>query len=315
MGDIIQFNRNLNSSNNDIQNIFSEIISDLKISLKKVYPEEEELVFELEYFKSYISNMYEKSKERNWKNESKEKKYIEYYNSLKKDSKNLSDLNRTYFLSLFTYCSDINSSLLNEDKDYVKSIVESIDCKIKYNQLPKIKIIESVINDLTRPMIKELISKSPDSRFLLEDITEDLLNGNNIFNVYTLYRNVSNFIEDDNETLDIIREYFVREEKKRFFEKCSEESDIEKLKKEHKEYSIILNAISNIKNLKNDRYKDIYIENVSKILKKQNIDEEIINMVNLTRLYIEFGEQIEEFDEEDIEFYIQRGGKNENRRF
>ena len=167
MGDIIQFNRNLNSSNNDIQNIFSEIISDLKISLKKVYPEEEELVFELEYFKSYISNMYEKSKERNWKNESKEKKYIEYYNSLKKDSKNLSDLNRTYFLSLFTYCSDINSSLLNEDKDYVKSIVESIDCKIKYNQLPKIKIIESVINDLTRPMIKELISKSPDSRFLL----------------------------------------------------------------------------------------------------------------------------------------------------
>ena len=81
----------------------------------------------------------------------------------------------------------------------------------------------------------------------------------------------------------------------------------------HKKNQKIIDSIGNIELFDNE-YQEIYLKLVRKIIQMRNVDIEIDNLVRLTGLYLEMGAQITEFDMEDIEHYLEIGGKNENRR-
>ena len=316
MGDIIEFRQSINTTNKYIK----EKISNLAQSINNIKPSidenEIELLNEMNFFEAYFNNLIIKINDRNWKSERKEEKYINYYNSFN-DKSNLSELDKIYFLSLFTYCSDINSSLLDEDFNYIKLVVESIDRNLYDISLSNVRLINSIIKDSTRPMIKNIVLNSDDPSFTLYDIIDGLSNGIDIYTVSLWYKNNYNMeavtIDEDNLTLDNIREFYLNQEKLRYIDRCNHIDEFEEIEREHEINSLFINAIYNIKGF-NDEYQDIYLNIVKKILSKENIDRQIRDIINLTKVYLEFGEQITEFSIEEIEHYIELGGKKyENR--
>ena len=158
---------------------------------------------------------------------------------------------------------------------------------------------------------------SDDPSFTLYDIIDGLSNGIDIYTVSLWYKNNYNMeavtIDEDNLTLDNIREFYLNQEKLRYIDRCNHIDEFEEIEREHEINSLFINAIYNIKGF-NDEYQDIYLNIVKKILSKENIDRQIRDIINLTKVYLEFGEQITEFSIEEIEHYIELGGKKyENR--
>ncbi len=82
----------------------------------------------------------------------------------------------------------------------------------------------------------------------------------------------------------------------------------------HLERVNVINAINLIKEFP-EEYKLYYVELIRKINKTKDIEKELKQVLELTCFYLNMGDQIEEFDYDDLKHYINMiGGKNEDRR-
>ena len=139
----------------------------------------------------------------------------------------------------------------------------------------------------------------------MNDIVDGLGKGYNPLLISALYD--ADYPKDDNLeegklTLDRIKDYYLSQEELRFYYD-SEYIDLETAKKKHDIIEDLLEKVSCIKSF-SKKYQRIYLDVMKKVIKKHNIDEEIMDVVKLTALYLDHGEQITEFDEEDIEHYL-----------
>lgn len=313
MGDVIKFSLEKNNTNNEIKSIFVDLTNRIKNTMSSV--EDQEVLDEFNYLEGYITSLFIKVKNGNWKTEKKEEKYINLFKLFDSEKYAFSNLYKTYFLSLFTYLSDINSSILDEDVEYVDNIVESVDRGMESFKITDKELIGKILKDITKPIIKDVVNKSDDPRYALYDIIDGLVSGRNVLTVSSWYMNEEKeeSIDINEPTIDQIRNYYLEQEKYRYIEKSYNVNDLDSIAKEHQMNVMFLSSIYLINGF-DDNYKKIYIDITKKILSKNNIDEQIKDIINLTKVYLEYDEQIVELDKQDIEHYLRLGGKKyENR--
>ena len=129
--------------------------------------------------------------------------------------------------------------------------------------------------------------------------SEDLQNGIlTIDRIYNYYRKK----EEIYDLLKLLDQYKNNEELEDYYSN------------NHLERVNVINAINLIKEFPED-YKLYYIELIRKINKTKDIEKELKQVLELTCFYLNMGDQLEEFDYDDIKHYINMiGGKNEDRR-
>lgn len=317
MGEIINFDNSINKNNSKVNKILLDTIKKIKY-YKKNYFEEDKDYEELDYLDKYISNIELKSRTKNWRIEPTEEKFIKNYEYFKNNM-----LDDPYWIDLFlinlVYLSDLDSAILNEDHNYIDLIVTGMICSFNDIDIKNTKVIKKILKDIKKPIIKDKFSLTNKyDQQNINDMIYGLSLGYNVLTVSTWYikEDINEEIDDLLDkplTYDRIKEFYLDQEDLRYIAECDLNKNLESDLMKHKKNQKIIDSIGNIELFDNE-YQEIYLKLVRKIIQMRNVDIEIDNLVRLTGLYLEMGAQITEFDMEDIEHYLEIGGKNENRR-
>lgn len=304
MAEVIELKKYFKGSNEEINKIFHDSL----IGIKKYKTNNKDIAdYELEsldFLEGYISNLEVKTKDKSWKPEPIENKFLKHYmffkDSFGKD---------TYvepFIGHFIYLTDLYAPILNEDKYYIELVISGIIGNCKELKLSDKNKIASILKDVTKPILKSKFNVKDEFDLVkMNDIVDGLGKGYNPLLISALYD--ADYPEDDNLeegklTLDRIKDYYLSQEELRFYYD-SEYIDLETAKKKHDIIEDLLEKVSCIKSF-SKKYQRIYLDVMKKVIKKHNVDEEIMDVVKLTALYLDHGAQITEFDEEDIEHYL-----------
>ncbi len=304
MAEVIELKKYLKGSNEEINKIFHDSV----IGIKKYKTNNKDIPdYELEsldFLEGYISDLEIRTKDKSWKPEPIENKFLKHYMFFK-DSFGKDEFVDT-FIGHFIYISDLYGPILNEDKYYIELVISGIIGNCKELKLSDKNKIASILKDVTKPIIKSKFDvKDCLDLAKMNDIIDGMKKGYNPLLISALYD--ADYPEDDNLkegklTLDRIKDYYLSQEELRFYYD-SEYIDLETATNKHKIIEEILEQVPSIKTF-SKKYQRIYLDIMKKVIKKHNIDEEIFDVVKLTALYLDHGAQITEFDEEDIEHYL-----------
>lgn len=316
MGKIIKYNNNINKNNDQIMSIFNNEIKNIKHIRSSFDEDNEDIIKDLDFLEGYLTNLTVKYKDKNWKTESTQTRFIDSYNFLKKDMKNEDEVWKAFFFSEFIYFADINSGLIHEDNDYIKMIINAIDTNTEDLDISNSFLIKEIINDVRKPIIKRLFQKKEeDETYKMINVIEGIIDGFDLLTIFNWYKDDN--LEEDYEkedlqngilTIDRIYNYYKEQEeiislikeatfysKHSLDEKYDDSEDVFKIK--------IINSIKLIKKFP-EEYKFYYIQLVRRINSRKLIDQELYELIELTNLYINMGDQITEYDFEDLNHYL-----------
>ena len=318
MGEIIKFDNSINNSNNRINYILNDSLKTLREYTNNLSDKESNLYKEFSFLEKYISDIESKTRNGNWKIKNIESKFInvyEYFKSNMIDDELWIDM----FLNNLIYFTDLDSSILKENFKYLDMIVSGVISCYDDIDISNSMSIKSILRDVKRPMIKRIFEYSNEfDSVTIQDIIYALYKGYNPLTIASWFKEDEEIKNDNLEegtlTLDRIQDYYLWQEEYRFVSEYESNGDTEYVINKHEFNLSVLDNINLIEEF-NKLYQRIYLELVKKSISKHNIDIEIRDIVRLTSLYLEMGDQITEFDIEDIIHYIDLGGKNENRRF
>ncbi|MBO6195154.1 MAG: hypothetical protein J6O56_02265 [Bacilli bacterium] len=316
MGEIIKFDNSINKNNNQIMSIFKNEIEHIKNIRSKFSDEDEDIVKDLDFLEGYLTNLTIKYKEKNWKTESSQNKFINSYNCLKSDLKDEDDVWKAFFFSEFIYFSDINSGLIYEDDEYIKMIINAIDNNMQNFDINNSILINKIINDVRKSIIKNLFHNDEnDETYKMVNVVEGIVDGFDLLTIFNWYKDdnlediydkedlqngiltidrIYNYYKDQEEIVSLIKEASFYSEHG-FDEKYDDSEEMLKIK--------IINGIKFINNFP-EEYKLYFIQLVRRINSKKSIDEELYEIIKLTNLYLSMGEQITEYDFEDLNHYL-----------
>lgn len=323
MGQIIEFNNSLNSTNYKIKEIFKETLDDIK-KIREEDMKSEIGNNDLDFLNRYIESLSVKAENGNWKTSAAEEKFIDCYNSFKQ--KNMDKVSKVFLESELIYVSDIDSSILNEDDNYVYSVVSAIDTNSESFGLNNKVMIDKIIKTVKNSTIKKIFADEKNIKRKMENIIEAIVEGEDILTIYSWYNSDnSDELTLDNGilTLNKVYDYYmnqaqgVHEMKTYSYQKTNENAYYEDA-----EYDRNISSISKILLLKHypEKYKELYLRIVKSIKENRNLIDQINEVVKLTDFYIENGENIVNFSENDIMLYMingpeEKSDKVENRRF
>lgn len=326
MGKVIEFNNDINKTNNEIRYIFKRSLVELE-KIKNHYDEIDPIDLKnTNYLEEYINNLLLKTKDRNWKTNKTEERFINLFNIYLNtfmeyyDDSDEYEINEKYGFELFVgrliYFTDLDSTILNEEEDYLELIVTSFDFDEEYMNISDKNKIKKVLNYLKRNMIKNLFEEIDETDInVMKNIIFEIHSGKDPYTISKIYEleEIEDNLEEGDLTKERISEYYLNQEESRFSVVFDKNKDYIEQNRDH---DIRMAIISSIKNIKfgNKEYEKMFYEIVRNIVLKHDVDEELRCIIRLTTLLYEQGNQITEFDKEDIEHYINLGGKHENRR-
>ena len=327
MNNIIKFDNSINETSESIKLIFNKELKNIKNLRKKFDENNGDIINDLDYLEGYISNLIVKHRDKNWKPKNTEKKFVDLYNSFNERLKDDDEVWKVFFLSEFIYFSDVNSSLLNEDEDYINLIVTAIDTNLENFNISDTNTIKRIINDVRKNVIKNLF-KNIDSEDVekMVDIVEGIASGINLLTINGWYKDDNIDYEDENDnlqtgilTLDRVYNYYKKQEDMEDLIKYTSfyrnhDIDEEYDDSEEKRRMGIINSILLLKKYP-EEYKLYYLDLARNINAKRLIDEELHEIIGLTSLYLKMGEQITEYDYEDLKHYVdllERSYNNKN---
>lgn len=326
MGKVIEFNNNINKTNNEIRYIFKRSLVELE-KIKGCYGQIDPIDLKnTNFLEEYINDLLLKTKDRNWKTNKTEERFINLFNIYLNnfmeyyDDSDEYEINEKYGFELFIgrllYFTDLDSTILNEEEDYLELIVTSFDFDEDYMNISNKKKIKMVLNYLKRNLIKDLFEEIDETDInVMKNILFEIHSGKDPYTISKIYEleETEDNLEEGDLTKERISEYYLNQEKSRY---CAVYDDNKGHEEQNMDHNIRMTIIESIKDIRfvNKEYEKMFYEIVRNIVLKHDVDEELRCIIRLTTLLYEQGKQITEFDKEDIEHYINLGGKHENRR-
>lgn len=328
MGDIVKFDNRISETNGEIINIFKTEINNIK-TLRNDFDEDDDYIKDLDYLEGYLTALSIKYEDKTWKSKNVQDKFIDLYNSFKDKLKDEDDVWKVFFFSELIYFTDINSSLIKDNKEYVYRVIRGIDTNIEDIGIDNKKLINEIIVDVRKNVIRNLFidKESKDEDEKMVNVVEGIVNGDNLLTIYSWYKD-DNLEEDEDLnkdlqngiiTLDRVSDYYIRKEELVNLLKYTDfyinnKDEEEYIDDEHFRRMDILCKIDLLKSYP-EEYKFYYLQLARKINSKKDINLELKEITELTDLYLTMGEQITEYDYEDLDYFVEMvGGKNENRR-
>ena len=327
MGDIVKFDNRISDTNNDILNIFKTEINNIK-NLRSDFDDDDFFVEEFDYLEGYLSNLLLTYKNRNWKSKNVQERFIELYDNMKNKLKEDDEVWKAFFFSELIYFTDINSSLINNNDDYVYMVVKGIDSNIEDIGIDNKNLISNIINSVDKKVIKNLFAnkESDEDEYKMINVVEGIVNKDSLLTIYSWYKddnldkdeNISKDLQNGIITFDRIYDYYIEQEEfvnlmnfANFYNANKDEDEY--IDDDHFRRMDIINKIRSLKSFP-EEYKFYYLQLARKINSKKDINRELVEITELTDLYLTMGDQITEYDYEDLDHFIEVvGGKYENR--
>ena len=323
MAIIYNFDRGNTVSNDRIKTIFEEAINNSK-ELRRKYKDDDFYVLDdLDYLEGYVSDLLVKIKDKNWKISKLQDQFLKHYEEYDFNKEYSDEEWNTFFLLELIYLSDINPTLLYEEYYYIDLVVNSINSNFDEFGIDNKDMISKIINNVRKPAVKRLFHTEEEESYKMDDVVDGIIHDTDLLTIISWFKNTTLDSSDEDDldngilTFDRVFDYYQEQEElldlNRF--KDYRNNNIDEYEESiHTHNQIILSNILKFKKY-SENSKFNYLELIKVIHRKHNIDEELIDVINLTSLYMQMGNQIDEFDIEDLEHYLKIGGKNENRRF
>lgn len=299
MGEVIKFNNSINETNDKIKSIFNSVINEINKDINEFTDLDEDTINELKYLENYIRELSLKIENKNWKSKTVEERFIDTYDYFKEIKDD--ELWKVFCISELIYFTDINSSILDENKDYTNLILTALDTNMDEIDINNKEMINKIIDDVQKPIIKNVFNNyDEDQSYKMIDIVDGLSSGIDLLTVSNWYKDEKELENDSYSlkngilTIDRIYNYYIEQEYYNYlFKKLALEqhnNDIEKIEQEHNYNISILNKILLIKSYsESDKLK--YIDTIRKINSNYTLEEQLEKVINLTSIYLEHLEE------------------------
>ena len=294
MGKVISFNNSINETNDKIKSIFNSVINEINKVINEFTDLDEDTINELKYLENYIRELSLKIENKNWKSKTVEERFIDTYDYFKEIKDD--ELWKVFCISELIYFTDINSSILDENKDYTDLILVALDTNMEEIGIKSKEVINKVISDVEKPIIKNVFnSYDEDKSYKMIDIVDGISSGIDLITVSNWYKDEKELENDSYSlkngilTIDRIYNYYIEQEYYNYlFKKLALEQhneDTKKLEQEHNYNVSILNKILLLNSYsESDKLK--YIDTIRKINSNYALEEQIDKVINLTDVYL-----------------------------
>ena len=294
MGKVINFDNSINETNDKIKSIFYSVINEINKVINEFTDLDEDTINELKYLENYIRELSLKIENKNWKSKTVEERFIDTYDYFKEIKDD--ELWKVFCISELIYFTDINSSILDENKDYTNLILVALDTNMEEIGIKSKEVINKVISDVEKPIIKNVFnSYDEDKSYKMIDIVDGLSSGIDLITVSNWYKDEKELENDSYSlkngilTIDRIYNYYIEQEYYNYlFKKLALEQhneDTKKLEQEHNYNTSILNKILLLNSYsESDKLK--YIDTIRKINSNYALEEQIDKVINLTDVYL-----------------------------
>lgn len=294
MGKVISFNNSINETNDKIKSIFNSVINEINKVINEFTDLDEDTINELKYLENYIRELSLKIENKNWKSKTVEERFIDTYDYFKEIKDD--ELWKVFCISELIYFTDINSSILDENKDYTNLILVALDTNMEEIGIKSKEVINKVISDVQKPIIKNVFNNyDEDQSYKMIDIVDGISSGIDLITVSNWYKDEKELENDSYSlkngilTIDRIYNYYIEQEYYNYlFKKLALEQhneDTKKIEQEHNYNVSILNKILLLNSYsESDKLK--YIDTIRKINSNYALEEQIDKVINLTDGYL-----------------------------
>lgn len=294
MGEVINFNNSINETNDKIKSIFYSVINEINKVINEFTDLDEDTINELKYLENYIRELSLKIENKNWKSKTVEERFIDTYDYFKEIKDD--ELWKVFCISELIYFTDINSSILDENKDYTNLILVALDTNMEEIGIKSKEVINKVISDVEKPIIKNIFNNyDEDQSYKMIDIVDGISSGIDLITVSNWYKDEKELennlysLKNGILTIDRIYNYYIEQEYYNYlFKKLALEQhneDTKKLEQEHNYNVSILNKILLLNSYsESDKLK--YIDTIRKINSNYALEEQIDKVINLTDVYL-----------------------------
>lgn len=304
MGEVIKFNNSINETNDKIKSIFNSVINEINKDINSFSDLDKETIDELKYLENYISKLLLKIENKNWKSKVVEEKFIGTYNYFNEEIEESDELCKIFCISELIYFTDINSLILDDNKEYTNLILTALDTNMDEIDINNKEMINKIIDEVQKPIIKNVFNNyDEDQRYKMIDIVDGISSGIDLITVSNWYKDEKELENDSYSlkngilTIDRIYNYYIEQEYYNYlFKKLALEQhneDTKKLEQEHNYNTSILNKILLLNSYsESDKLK--YIDTIRKINSNYALEEQIDKVINLTDVYLTHLEETSE---------------------